>query len=405
MERVDGGAGLGARGSAGAMLGTEMHLVHQPQPQILAASSFQQPPEHLHHANGGFQVQHHQAMLMGQHTRHHRVGAAGCSWSRMKWMDAMVRLLIAVVYNAGDDGEGVSAGGKAAASHSHGKVVASAVAHGGHGPHATTHQRKGKWRSMSWAMVEKGCKRCKRVVELLGRGTACNLVTNPALLDTMGELTAKAREEARKMLRSKRLLFREMCNCHNPGGPATSSHGTEGGRQVVNEDSEDDVLSSKEAEEEEDDHDLDNVEEKAPGTKRRDGRVDDSNGFHNYGGHKDKRRGGESSAAAAGEDGEENRNNKPARGMPCTMQKLKRELAAAEAGGYQQQLRQWVQRRALELEKQELAYEVQEYALERHHHKQKEFDLDHLPGAQTPPPGAAIQQQPGSSPSTTGHPN
>ncbi|KAM3347502.1 hypothetical protein ACQJBY_021444 [Aegilops geniculata] len=498
MERVDGGAGLGARGSAGAMLGMEMHLVHQPQPQIHAASSFQQPPEHLHHANGGFQVQHHQAMPMGQQhpppsyaayvappsravNAHEEeemgngvgavqqpgagAGAAGCSWSRMKWTDAMVRLLIAVVYNAGDDGEGVSAGGKAAASHSHGKAVASAAAQGGHGPLAAAQQRKGKWRSVSRAMVERGFKvspqqcedkfndlnkRYKQVVDLLGRGTACDVVANPALLDTMGELTAKAKEEARKMLRSKRLFFREMCNYHNPGGTATASHGTEGGRQVVNsstrseDDSKDDVLSSKEVEEEEeeedDEYDLDDVEEKAPGTKRRNGRVDDSNGFHNYGGHKNMRRRGESSVAAAGEDGEENGNNKPARGRPCTsMQQLKRELAAAEAGGDQQQLRQLVQRRALELEKQELAYEVQELALEKHRHKweqfkamkernieqegqrieglrvdgkrmllmlkQKEFDLDHLPGAQTPPPGAAFQQQPGSSPSTTGHPN
>ncbi|XP_048567686.1 uncharacterized protein LOC125548021 [Triticum urartu] len=491
MERVDGGAGLGARGSAGAMLGMEMHLVHQPQPQIHTASSFQQPPEHLHHANGGFQVQHHQAMPMGQQhpppsyaayvappsrvvnaheeeemgngvaaVQQPGAGTAGCSWSRMKWTDAMVRLLIAVVYNAGDDGEGASAGGRAAAAHSHGKAVASAAAQGGHGPQAAAQQRKGKWRSVSRAMVEKGFKvspqqcddkfndlnkRYKRVVELLGRGTACNVVANPALLDAMGELTAKAKEEARKLLSSKRLFFREMCNYHNPGGTATASHGTQGGRQVVNfstrseDDSEDDVLSSKEAEEEEDDYDLDDVEEKAPDTKRSDGRIDDSNGFHNYGGHKNKHRRGESSAAAAGEDGEENGNNNPARGMPCTMQQLKRELAAAEAGGDQQQLRQLVRRRALELEKQELAYEVQELALEKYRHrweqfkakkewnmeherlqieclrvdgqrmllvlKQKEFDLDHLPGAQTPPPGAAIQQQPGSSPSTTGHPN
>uniref|UniRef100_A0A8R7PP10 Myb/SANT-like DNA-binding domain-containing protein n=1 Tax=Triticum urartu TaxID=4572 RepID=A0A8R7PP10_TRIUA len=471
MERVDGGTELGARGHAGAMLGMEMHLVHQPQPQIHAASSFQQPPEHLHHANGGFQVQHHQAMPMGQQhpppsyaayvappsrvvnaheeeemgngvgaVQQPGAGTAGCSWSRMKWTDTMVRLLIAVVYNAGDDGEGVSAGGKAAAAHSHGKAVASAAAQGGHGPQAAAQQRKGKWRSVSRAMVEKGFKvspqQCedkfndlnkhyKRVVDLLGRGMACNVVANPALLDTMGELTAKAKEEARKLLSSKRLFFREMCNYHNPGGTATASHGTEGGRQGVNsstrseDDSEDDVLSSKEAEEEEDDYDLDDVEEKAPGTKRRDGRVDDINGFHNYGGHhKNKRRRGESSAAAAGEDGEENGNRNPARGMPCTMQQLKRELAAAEAGGDQQQLRQLVRRRALELEKQELAYEVQELALEKHRHKweqfkatkegdmeherlrieclrvdgmrmllmlkQKEFDMDHLPAAALP---------------------
>lgn len=511
------------------MLGMEMHLVHQSQPQIQAPSSFQQPPEHLHHGNGGggFQVQHHQAMPMRQQhpppsyaayvappsraVKAHEeeemgngvgavqqpgagAGAAGCPWSRMKWTDAMVRLLIAVVYHAGDDGEGVSAGGKAAASHSHGKAGASAAAHGGHGPQAAAQQKKGKWKSVSRAMVENGFKvspqqcedkfndlnkRYKRVVDLLGRGTACKVVENPALLDAMGELTAKAKEEARKLLSSKHLFFREMCTYHNPGGTAAAaSHGTEdgadcfhhprpatapaaanssAGRQVVamvnsstrsEDDSEDDVLSSKEAEEEEDDddYDLDDVEEKAPGTKRRDG-----NGFRNYGGHKNKRRRGESSAAAAGEDGEEDGNNKPARRRPSTVQQLQRQLAAAEAGGDQQQLRQWMQRRALELSKQQLAYEVREYELEKQRYKweqfraqkewdmererlrierrrvdgqrmllvlqQKEFDLDlaeaynnnsssvdHLPGAQTPPP-AGFQQQPGSSPSTTGHPN
>ncbi|VAH58006.1 unnamed protein product [Triticum turgidum subsp. durum] len=382
MERIDG-AGLGARGSAGAMLGMEMHLVHQPQPQMHAASSFQQPPEHLHHGNGGgggFQVQHHQAMPVRQQhppppyaayvappsrvVKAHEeeemgngvgngggvlqqpgAGAAGCPWSRMKWTDAMVRLLIAVVYNAGDDGEGVSAGGKAAASHSHGKAGASAAAHGGHGPQAAAQQKKGKWKSVSRAMVENGFK-----------------------------------------------------------------------------------VSPQQCED----------------------KFNDSNGFHNYGGHKNKRRRGESSAAAAGEEGEED-GNKHARRRPCAMQQLQRELAAAEAGGDQQQLRQWMQRRALELEKQKLAYEVREYALEKQRHKweqfkatkewdmeherlrierrrvdgqrmllvlkQKEFDLDlaeaynnysssvdHHPGAQTPPP-AGFQQQPGSSPSTTGHPN
>ncbi|KAI5005319.1 hypothetical protein ZWY2020_032562 [Hordeum vulgare] len=535
---------MGARGSPAGMLGMEMnHLVHQPQPQIHAASAFQQQAEHLHHGNGGgggFQVQHHQHQAMPVRQQHSQpsyaayvappsravkaheeeemgngvgngggvvqqpgagAGAAACLWTRMKWTDAMVRLLIALVYNAGDDVEGVSAGGKAAASHPHGKASASAAAaHGGHGLQAAAQQKKGKWKSVSNAMLENGfsvspqqCedkfndlnKRYKRVVDLLGRGKACRVVENPALLDAMAELTAKAKEEARKLLSSKHLFFREMCTYHNPpGAGAVASHGAEDGADcfhhtrpatvpgaanssagpqavaMVNSstrsegDSEDDVLSSKEAEEEEeDDYDLDDVEEKAQGTKRRGGRVDDGNGFHNYGGH-NKRRRGESSATTVGEDGEEDGNNKPARRRSSTsaMQQLQRELAAAAAaaGGDQQQLRQWMQRRALEVEKQQLEYEVHEYALQKQRHKweqfkaskewdmeserlriqrrrvdgqrmlmalqQKEFDLDiaeaynysssvdHLPGAQTPPP-AGLHQQPGSSPSTTGHPN
>ncbi|URE49365.1 hypothetical protein MUK42_14681 [Musa troglodytarum] len=57
-------------------------------------------------------------------------------------------------------------------------------------------------------------KRYKRVNDLLGKGTACRVVENQALLDTM-DLSPKAKEEARKLLNSKHLFFREMCAYHN----------------------------------------------------------------------------------------------------------------------------------------------------------------------------------------------
>jgi hypothetical protein len=530
------------------MLGMEMHLSHPPQPQMHANSAFQQPEHHLHGAGGGFQ--HHQPVPVRQHqppsyspspyaaassravkaggheeeefgngagngggaVQQQQPGTAGCPWSRMKWTDGMVRLLITVVYNAGDDGEGVSAGGRTAASH--GKAGGSAAAHhghGGHGQQAAAQQKKGKWKSVSRAMMENGfmvspqqCedkfndlnKRYKRVVDLLGRGKACKVVENPALLDGMDELAPKAKEEARKLLSSKHLFFREMCTYHNPGAAAAASHSADDGAacfhhprpasmpcapassaarqvgapspgmvvhsstraEVEDDDESDDVPSSNEVEEDDED-DLDDEEEHAPGSKHRGGgHIDDSNRFHHQhnNGHHKRRRGESSAMAAAGEDEEEDGNRRgrkrPRVGEegPSAAQQLQSELAAVmAAGGDPQQVRQWMRRRAVELEEQQVAYECREYQLQRQRLKwerfrankerdmerarlrndrlridgrrmllmlrQKDLDLDmaeanysssvdHHTGAQTPPL-AAFHQQLGSSPSTAGHPN
>ncbi|URE49366.1 hypothetical protein MUK42_14681 [Musa troglodytarum] len=94
----------------------------------------------------------------------------------MKWTDGMVRLLIQVVYHVGDDGGGA----EGEQQQPHGTVAkVSALL-----------QKKGKWKSVSGAMMEKGfyvspqqCedkfndlnKRYKRVNDLLGKGTACRV--------------------------------------------------------------------------------------------------------------------------------------------------------------------------------------------------------------------------------------
>ena len=136
-------------------------------------------------------------------------------WQRMKWTDTMVRLLIMAVFYIGDE-------------------------NGSEGTDPTTKkkpsggllQKKGKWKSVSRAMMEKGfyvspqqCedkfndlnKRYKRVNDILGKGTACRVVENQNLLDTM-DLTPKMKEEVRKLLNSKHLFFREMCAYHNSCG-------------------------------------------------------------------------------------------------------------------------------------------------------------------------------------------
>lgn len=460
MERGDGGAGMGQRGvmpssAAAAMLGMEMHLSHQPQqqPQMHANSAFQQP-DHHHVAGAGFQ--HHQPVPVRQHAppsyssspspyaapssmavkagghkedemgngngagaaqQQQQAGTGACPWSRMKWTGAMVRLLITVVYNAGDDGEGVSAGGRTAASH--GK--AAAHGHGGHGQQAAAQQKKGKWKSVSRAMTDNGfivspqqCedkfndlnKRYKRVIDLLGRGKACRVVENPALLDGMDELTPKAKEEARKLLSSKHLFFREMCTYHNPGPAAAASHGNDDGaacfhhprpasiapsaaaaassaaRQVVHsstraevddDDDSDDVRSSNEVEEDDDD-DLDD----------RGGHIDGSNRFHQQpsnGYHKRRR---DESAAGAGEDEEEADGNRRARRRTrvaedgaSALQQLQIELAAVMAAGSdQQQVRHWMRRRAVELEEQQVMYESCEYQLKRQRLKWERFQAN-----------------------------
>ncbi|MED6156682.1 hypothetical protein PIB30_016618 [Stylosanthes scabra] len=147
-------------------------------------------------------------------------------WHRMKWTDAMVRLLIMAVYYIGDEvgSEGVGGGGGGDPS--------------GKKKNGGLLQKKGKWKSVSRAMMEKGfyvspqqCedkfndlnKRYKRVNDILGRGTACRVVENQSLLETM-DLSPKMKEEVRKLLNSKHLFFREMCAYHN-----SCAHGGGGG--------------------------------------------------------------------------------------------------------------------------------------------------------------------------------
>ncbi|KAH7512080.1 hypothetical protein FEM48_Zijuj12G0052500 [Ziziphus jujuba var. spinosa] len=147
-------------------------------------------------------------------------------WQRMKWTDTMVRLLIMAVYYIGDEGgsEGTDLTGKKK-------------------PSGGLLQKKGKWKSVSRAMMEKGfyvspqqCedkfndlnKRYKRVNDILGKGTACRVVENQNLLEMM-DLTPKMKEEVKKLLNSKHLFFREMCAYHNScghgvGGGASGAH-------------------------------------------------------------------------------------------------------------------------------------------------------------------------------------
>ncbi|KAF0895865.1 hypothetical protein E2562_016593 [Oryza meyeriana var. granulata] len=132
----------------------------------------------------------------------------GSAWHRMKWTDSMVKLLItAVSYTGEDPGVDLGCGRR----------------------NFSMMQKKGKWKAISKVMGERGChvspqqcedkfndlnKRYKRLTDILGRGTACDVVENHALLDHM-DISDKMKEDARKILSSKHLFYEEMCSYHN----------------------------------------------------------------------------------------------------------------------------------------------------------------------------------------------
>ncbi|KAJ6820973.1 uncharacterized protein M6B38_363505 [Iris pallida] len=140
-------------------------------------------------------------------------GKKASPWQRMKWTDQMVRLLITAVSYLGEDAAADCAGGGG----------------GGRRKFAIL-QKKGKWKSISKALAERDCyvspqqcedkfndlnKRYKRLTDILGRGTSCKVVENPALLDVMDNLSDKAKDDVRKILSSKHLFYEEMCSYHN----------------------------------------------------------------------------------------------------------------------------------------------------------------------------------------------
>ncbi|KAJ7969824.1 Sequence-specific DNA binding transcription factor [Quillaja saponaria] len=135
-------------------------------------------------------------------------GKKGSPWQRVKWTDTMVRLLITAVSYIGEDTDFSGRGRRKFA------VL----------------QKKGKWKSVSTVMAERGyhvspqqCedkfndlnKRYKRLNDMLGRGTSCQVVENPTLLDVIDYLTEKEKDDVRKILSSKHLFYEEMCSYHN----------------------------------------------------------------------------------------------------------------------------------------------------------------------------------------------
>ncbi|KAL6574932.1 hypothetical protein OROMI_012217 [Orobanche minor] len=153
-------------------------------------------------------------------------------WHRMKWTDNMVRLLIMVVFYIGDE--------VVSEANNNNNSDKKKVGGGGGGGGGGISQKKGKWKSVSRAMMERGfyvspqqCedkfndlnKRYKRVNDILGKGVSCRVVENQSLLATMDHISPKLKEEVRKLLNSKHLFFREMCTYHSNGGGGGVSGG------------------------------------------------------------------------------------------------------------------------------------------------------------------------------------
>ncbi|XP_054804637.1 uncharacterized protein LOC129307147 [Prosopis cineraria] len=185
-------------------------------------------------------------------------GKKGSPWHRVKWTDNMVKLLITAVSYLSED-------------------VSSDFGGGGRRKFAVL-QKKGKWKCISKVMAERGfhvspqqCedkfndlnKRYKKLNDMLGRGTSCQVVENPALLDEIDFLSEKEKDDVRKILSSKQLFYEEMCSYHNcnrlalPHDPALRCSLQLALKNRDDHDN-DDVRSSYHDDNDEDDLDLEN---------------------------------------------------------------------------------------------------------------------------------------------------
>ncbi|KAJ9181470.1 hypothetical protein P3X46_009598 [Hevea brasiliensis] len=320
-------------------------------------------------------------------------------WQRMKWTDSMVRLLIMAVFYIGDE------------AGSEGNDPTGKKKPGG------LSQKKGKWKSVSRAMMEKGfyvspqqCedkfndlnKRYKRVNDILGKGTACKVVENQSLLETM-DLSPKMKEEVKKLLNSKHLFFREMCAYHNSCGHGSSgvasgtnhspevatdqshsqhpqaSHGqqqrcshssenaqfmtnsrneTEGSKmakRVSNE--EDDEEDDDESEEDEDDYDEDEDEAIEGNSRGQNGHGHEDEDEHEEKGSRKRRRTGVFSLVSS------------------LMQQLNSELASVVQDGARStwEKKHWMKMRLMQLEEQQVSYRSEAFELEKQRLKWVKF--------------------------------
>ncbi|RCV37191.1 hypothetical protein SETIT_8G043200v2 [Setaria italica] len=165
--------------------------------------------QHSHHSKNGLIDDEGHYMTEDATNTPSVKGKKASMWHRMKWTDSMVKLLITAVSYTGDD---------------HGADL------GGGRRNSTIMQKKGKWKAISKVMGERDChvspqqcedkfndlnKRYKRLIDILGRGTACDVVEKPELLDSMNHLSDKMKDDVKKLLNSKQLFFEEMCSYHN----------------------------------------------------------------------------------------------------------------------------------------------------------------------------------------------
>lgn len=201
MDHPIGGGGGPFPGSSAGILELELPARHRLlPPPTQAMSLFSDDEDAAIGGSGNEDSPNHESL--------HR-GKKGSPWQRMKWTDEVVRLLISLVASIGDDATSMDTVGR---------------------KQSNAMQKKGKWKMVSKLMMQKGCyvspqqcedkfndlnKRYKRLNEILGRGTTCQVVENPTLLDSMHHVSQKAKDDVRRILSSKHLFYREMCAYHN----------------------------------------------------------------------------------------------------------------------------------------------------------------------------------------------
>ncbi|TKY62052.1 hypothetical protein E2542_SST11907 [Spatholobus suberectus] len=297
-------------------------------------------------------------------------------WHRMKWTDTMVRLLIMAVYYIGDEAgsEGTDPSGK--------KKAAGVL------------QKKGKWKSVSRGMMEKGfyvspqqCedkfndlnKRYKRVNDILGKGTACRVVENQSLLDTM-DLSPKMKEEVRKLLNSKHLFFREMCAYHNSCGHGSNSNnncGSGSGTSYVQQSAE----AGAEAQPQHQQRCLHSSENGVGslGMLKEDEDEDEDEDSEEFS-DEEEEESGEGGSRGMEEDENDVMRKRARKGgfgvsSSQVMQQLNGEVSSVlqDGGKSAWEKKQWMKKRVVQLEEQQVSYQAQAFELEKQRLKWTRF--------------------------------
>lgn len=298
-------------------------------------------------------------------------GKKGSPWQRVKWTDKMVRLLITAVSYMGED--------------------TAVECSGGVRRKFAVLQKKGKWKSVSKVMAERGfvvspqqCedkfndlnKRYKKLNDMLGRGTSCEVVENPKLLDYM-DLSEKEKDDVRKILSSKHLFYEEMCSYHNgnrlhlPHDPALQrslqlalrsrdDHDNDDGRRHQNDDFDEDDNDA-----ETDEHDEFEENHNSHG---------DNRGMHGMLGASAKRlkpgQGHEDVCFPSSLHSQGcNKSSHPC--PPITQAEMTQGVPESSRAAWLQ--KQWIESRSLQLEEQKLQIQVEMLELEKQRFKWQRF--------------------------------
>ncbi|KAK7245002.1 hypothetical protein RIF29_39832 [Crotalaria pallida] len=307
-------------------------------------------------------------------------------WHRMKWTDAMVRLLIMAVYYIGDEA-GTSELGTTHDVTGKKKVSGLML------------QKKGKWKSVSRAMMEKGfyvspqqCedkfndlnKRYKRVNDILGKGTACRVVENQNLLDTM-DLSPKMKEEVRKLLNSKHLFFREMCAYHNSCGHGSNNNNT-GANSTLQQSTEvvatEPTPQSHQPQQQQCFHSSENGVGSMRILKGRSGELDEESDESDESDESSDEEEDECGSRGQVDHEDENELRKRIKKGGCCvsssssiMQNLSSEVSGVlqDGGKSAWEKKVWMKKRMMQLEEQQVSYQVQAFELEKQRLKWARF--------------------------------